>query len=139
MGVMWWMLISKNQLKLIDSFACKWWKSKKTLIALELNIFQKKLKKFMGNKNITTNIYRIYAYDSILCRYFCIKFIDFVLKGKIFLDYSDLFSPKKYDKNHTIMLKHFWYLKKFKQKSCMECKNSRNLKILKNQAFSIKR
>ena len=89
-------------------------KISKILIALELNIFQKKLKKFLGNKNITTNIYRIYAYDSIMCRYFYTKFIDFVLKGKSFFDYSDLFFPKKYEKNHTIMLKHFWYLKKVK-------------------------
>ena len=37
------------------------------LIALELNIFQKLKKKFIGNKNMTTNIYRIQAYDSIMC------------------------------------------------------------------------
>ena len=29
------------------------------------------------NKNITTNIFRIQAYDSIMCGYFCIEFIDF--------------------------------------------------------------
>ena len=27
----------------------------------------KEVKKFIGNKNITTNIYRIQAYDSIIC------------------------------------------------------------------------
>ena len=52
------------------------------LIALELNIFQKKLKN-PCKKNITTNIYRIQANDSIMCGYFCVLFIDFMLKGKV--------------------------------------------------------
>ena len=38
----------------------------------------KEIKKLIGNKNITTNIYGIQAYDSIMCRYFCIGFIDFM-------------------------------------------------------------
>ena len=44
----------------------------------------KEIKKFIGNKNIITNIYRIQAYDSIMCGYVCIGFIDFMLKGKSF-------------------------------------------------------
>ena len=43
----------------------------------------KEIKKFVGNKNITANIYRIKANDSIMFRYFCIGLIDFMLKGKI--------------------------------------------------------
>ena len=57
------------------------------LRALELNIFQKKLKKFIGN--IITNIFRIQAYDSIMYEYFCIGFIEFMLKGKSLLDYTN--------------------------------------------------
>ena len=34
------------------------------------------------NKNITTNIFRIQAYDSVMCGYFCIGFIDFMLASK---------------------------------------------------------
>ena len=30
----------------------------------------KEIKKFIGNKNVTKNIYRIHAYDSIICIYF---------------------------------------------------------------------
>ena len=52
----------------------------------------KEIKKFIENKNIITNIYRIQAYDSIMYGYFCIRFIDFILKGKILLDYTNLFS-----------------------------------------------
>ena len=63
------------------------------MIALELNIFQKKFKKVIGNKNIIKNIYMIQAYDSIMCGYFCIGFIDFMLNGKSLLDYTNLFYP----------------------------------------------
>ena len=40
--------------------------------------FPKEIKKFVGNKNIIINIYRIQAYNSIMCGYFCIGFIDFM-------------------------------------------------------------
>ena len=39
------------------------------------------------------------AYYSIMCRCFLIGFIDFMLKGKILLDYTNLFSSKEYEKN----------------------------------------
>ena len=38
----------------------------------------KEIRKFIGNKNIITNIYRIQAYDSIMCGYCYIGFIDFM-------------------------------------------------------------
>ena len=34
------------------------------------------------NENIKTNIFRIQAYNSIICGFFCIGFIDFMLAGK---------------------------------------------------------
>ena len=64
------------------------------------------LKKFIGNKDIATNIYKIQAYDSIMCGYFCIGFIDFMLKGKSLLEYANLFCPNEYKKNDKIMLKY---------------------------------
>ena len=42
----------------------------------------KEIKEFIGNKNIRANIYRIQANDSVICGYFCIGFIDFMLAGK---------------------------------------------------------
>ena len=50
----------------------------------------KEIKKFIGDKNITTNIYRIQANDSIMCRYFCIEFIDFMLEDKSFIRFYQL-------------------------------------------------
>ena len=67
----------------------------------------KEIKKFIESKNIIINIYRIQAYDSIMRGYFCIGFIDFVLKGKSLLNYKGLFSPNDYEKNDKIMLKYF--------------------------------
>ena len=55
----------------------------------------KEVKKFIGNENVTTKIYSIQAYDSIMCRYFCIGFIGFILKGKILLGRTNLFSPNE--------------------------------------------
>ena len=67
----------------------------------------KELKKFIGNKNITTNIYKIQAYGSIMCGYFCTGFIYFMLKDKSLLDYTNLFSPNEYEKNDKIIIKYF--------------------------------
>ena len=54
----------------------------------------KEIKAFI-NKNIIINIFRIQAYDSIMCGYFCIEFIDFMFKGKSLTDYTNISSPKK--------------------------------------------
>ena len=58
-------------------------------------------------KNIITNIYRVQAYNLIMCGYFCIGFIDFKLKGKSLLNYTNLFYPNDYEKNDKIILKYF--------------------------------
>ena len=59
------------------------------------------------NKNIAKNILRTQAYDSIMCRYFCIGFINFMLAGKTLTEYSNLFSPNNYEKNDDITLNYF--------------------------------
>ena len=51
----------------------------------------KEIKKFINNKNIIANIYRVQNYDSIMCGYFCIGFIDYMFKGKSLTDYTNLF------------------------------------------------
>ena len=54
----------------------------------------KEIMKFIGNKNILTNIFRIQAYDSIMSGYFCIGFINFMFNGNSLTDYTSLSSPK---------------------------------------------
>ena len=72
------------------------------MIVSKLNLFQLKIKK--TNK---TNVYKIQAFDSIMCGYFCIGFIDFMSKGKSLLDYANLFFANDYEKNDKIILKYF--------------------------------
>ena len=67
----------------------------------------KETRKFVGNNNITTNIYGAQAYDSIMCGYVCIGFIDFILKAKSLFEYTNLFSPNKYEKNDKVIVKYF--------------------------------
>ena len=67
----------------------------------------KETKKFIGNKNMITKIYRIQAYDSKISRYFYIDFIDFILKDNSLLDCTNLFSPNEYEKSDKIILKYF--------------------------------
>ena len=66
--------------------------------SFEVEHISKEIKKFIGNKNITTNRYKIQAYYSIICGQFCIGLIDFKLKGKSLLDDINLSSPNDYEK-----------------------------------------
>ena len=66
-----------------------------------------KVKIFIGNKNIETIIFRIQAYDSVMCGLFCNGFINFMLKGKTLTDFTNLFSPNNLKKNDDIILNYF--------------------------------
>ena len=61
-----------------------------------------KTKTFIGNKNIEANIFRIQAYDSIMCGYVCIGFIDFMHVGRTLTEFKNLFSLIN-------LLKKRWY------------------------------
>ena len=58
----------------------------------------KEIKKFADNKNIITSIFRIQAYDSVMCGYFCIGFIDFMFKVNSLTDFANLFTPNNFKK-----------------------------------------
>ena len=59
------------------------------------------IRKIIGNKNIIRNIYRI------MCRYFGIRSVDFMLQSKGLLDSTNLFSHNDYEKNDKIILNIF--------------------------------
>ena len=67
----------------------------------------KEINKFIGNNYIKSNIFRIQAYDSIMCGYFCMEFINYMLKSKTFLDYTNLFSPNDFKKNDQVIKRIF--------------------------------
>ena len=58
----------------------------------------KEFEKVINDKNIQANIYRMQAYDSVMCGYFRIEFIDFILKDKSLTDFTKLLSPNNFQK-----------------------------------------
>ena len=54
---------------------------------------------FIADKDIIARIYRIQSYDSIVCGYFCIGFINYMFMGKSLTDYTNLFSPSNFKKS----------------------------------------
>ena len=65
------------------------------------------IKEFIRNKNTKANIFRVQANNSIMCGYFCIGFIDFMVAGKKLTDFTSLFSPHDIEKNDGIILSYF--------------------------------
>ena len=66
-----------------------------------------KIKELIGNINIKVSIFRVLANDSVMCGYFSIGFIDFMLAGKKLTDFTNMFSPYDFDKNDHIILAYF--------------------------------
>ena len=47
---------------------------------------------------ISHNIFRIQSDCFMMCRFYCIAFIEYMIAGKTLLDYTILFSPHEYKK-----------------------------------------
>ena len=75
--------------------------------SFEVEHIPKKIIKFIRNRNIKTNIFSIQAYDSRMCGYFCIGFIDFMFKGKNLTEYTNLFSPNDFKRNDDTIFNYF--------------------------------
>ena len=94
MGTHWFPLYVKtNEVIYFDSFG--------------VEHIPEEIKKFIGNKNTISNIFRIQAYESIMCGYFCIEFINYMLDGKSLIDFTNLFSPHDFKKNDKIIKELF--------------------------------
>ena len=93
-GIYWIALsVKNNDITYFDSFGVEY--------------IPKEIKAFIKNKNIKVNIFRILAYDSIMCGYFCIKLINFLFKGKTLTEFTNLFSPNNFKKKDDIILSYF--------------------------------
>ena len=77
------------------------------LILIASKCIPEEIKTFIGNKNVKTNMFRIQAYDSIMCGYFCIRFIGFMLAGKTLTDFSNLFSLNNFKRNNDVIPNYF--------------------------------
>ena len=85
--------VKKNDITYFDSFG--------------VEHIPEEIKEFIGNKNIKANIFRVQANSSVMCGYFCIGFIDFMLADKKLTDYTNMFSPYDLDKNDSMILRYF--------------------------------
>ena len=56
------------------------------------------IKELVGNKKTKAHIFQVQANKSVICGYFCMGFIDFMLTGKKLIDYTNLFSPHDFKK-----------------------------------------
>ena len=67
----------------------------------------KEIKIIIDKSVVVTNIFRMQAYDSVMCGYFCIRFIDFMLAGKTLTDFINPFSRNNFEKKDVITIKYF--------------------------------
>ena len=75
-------VINLNEFKSIGTYSKALYVNGNNLICFDgfgVEHIPKEIKKFIKNKNILTNLYRIKVYNSIVCGYFCIEFFDFIL------------------------------------------------------------
>ena len=63
------------------------------------------------DKSVIHNIFRIQDNESIMCKFYCIVFVEYMLAGRTLLDYTNFFSPNDYEKNDKII-----YYRYFKNK-----------------------
>ena len=95
------LFVKTNEAIYFDSFSIEH-------IPIEINKFiNNDTTKSSSLERIESNIFRIQAYDSIMCGCFCIEFIIYMLKGKKLLDYTNLFSPNDFKKNDRIIKRIF--------------------------------
>ena len=52
--------------------------------SFKIEQISKEIKALIGKKNVIPNIYRVKAHNSIMQGYFCVGFIDFMLKTQTF-------------------------------------------------------
>ena len=85
--------VKEDQLIYFDSFGVEY---------IPQEILEKIEHSSLGNKNIKTSIFRIQDYNSIMCGYFCILFIEYMLNDKTLTDFTNLFSPCNFEKKMMI-------------------------------------
>ena len=73
---------------------------------MESNIFQNKLEKSLEIKMLQ-RLFTEYKHMIQYCVGYFIEFIDFMLKGKTLLGYTNWYYPNEYKKNDKIILKYF--------------------------------
>ena len=63
--------------------------------------------KLSGTIGFWRYIFRIQACDLIICGYFCIRFNDFLFKGKSLTVFTNSYSPHNFEKKDKVILDYF--------------------------------
>ena len=92
-GTHWIALYVRNDCIYFDSFGVEY--------------IPNEIRQSIRNKDTISNIFRLQAYDSIMCGYFCLAFIDCMFAGKMLLQFTNLFSSYDFEKNDEIVEKNF--------------------------------
>ena len=87
------LFIDKNMATYFDSF--------------DIEYIPQELSSKIKDKSVTYSIFRIRDDDSIMCGFYCITFIEYMLVGKILVDYTNFFSPNDYKKNDKLIYNSF--------------------------------
>ena len=84
------------------------WKKNEIVYFISFGVehIPEEIKEFIENKNIKGNIFRKQENNLVMCGYFCIGFIDFMLAGKKLTDYINLFSLYGFKKSDNIILSY---------------------------------
>ena len=103
------LFVKANEVIYFDSFGVEHILKEINKVIRSKELRAKAIGSAVGNKKIKASIFRIQAYDSIMCGYFCIEFINYMLKGKKLLDYTNLFSPNDFKKSDQVIKSLFKY------------------------------
>ena len=81
-----------------------------------IGYIHQKVLNIIKDKYITHNIFRIQDDDCIICRFYCIAFIKYMIPGKTLLDYTNIFSPNDYKKKDKII--YMYFKDKYEKRKC---------------------
>ena len=87
------LFVNKNAALYFDSF--------------EIEYIPQEVLNKIKDKSIARKIFRIQDNESIMCGFYCVAFIEYMLPGKSLLDCTNLFSSNDYKKNDKIIYKYF--------------------------------
>ena len=62
------------------------------------NYIPQEVLKKIKDKSITHSIFQVQSDDFIMCGFYYIAFIEYMIAGKTLLDYTSLFAPNDYQK-----------------------------------------
>ena len=76
-------------------------------VSFRIEYIRQELLSKIKDQSISHNIFRMQFDGFIICEFYCMFFIEFVIAVKTLLDYTNLFFPNDYKKKAKIIYKYF--------------------------------